>query len=52
MSKYMCLYAGVYGKINYIAVETLKKFFDFFRECIGETASEEEKREHITPPLG
>jgi hypothetical protein len=50
MSKYMYLQACVYEKKLYIAVEALKKFFDFFRKCIGETASAEEKRQHITPP--
>jgi hypothetical protein len=30
MSKYMHLQAGVYEKKLYIAVEALKKFFDFF----------------------
>jgi hypothetical protein len=31
MSKYMYLCAGAYEKIIYLAVEALKKFFDFFR---------------------
>jgi len=33
--------ACVYEKKLYIAVEALKKFFDFFGRCIGETASAE-----------
>jgi hypothetical protein len=40
MIKYMYLQACAYEKKLYIAVEALKKFFDFFSWGIGKTASE------------
>ena len=37
----MYLQACVYEKKLYIAVEGLKKFFDFFGRCVGKTVSAE-----------